>query len=180
MGLTLLAPAANLADMAAELASIKALAETGIAKGDNARQMVLNRDATLTQASTDAALAKADYTTLSALAATVETRTNASETDRAALHAQLDTLAARRSADNLAIGARAITALVLNGNTTLTIPLSRVMPNTSYDVAFAHSAVAALANVSYSNVVKTPTTVTVKVNSVGLAIVAGTLICVAW
>lgn len=180
MGLTLLAPATNLADMTAELAAIKALAETGIAKGDNARQMVLNRDATLTQASSDAATAKADYTSLSALAATVETRTQASETDRASLHTQLDALAARRSADNLAIGARPITALVLNGNTTITIPLSRTMPNDQYQVAFAHSAVAALSSVTFTNVVKTTTSVTVKVNSVGLAIVAGTLICVAW
>lgn len=166
MGLQLIPAVTSVTDMLTEIAAVKQLAETGIAKGDNARQMVLNRDPRLT--------------TLESLADTVETRTTASEQDRAALHVQVDTLLARRSADNLAIGARAITALVLNGNVTLSIPLSRVMPNTSYDVAFAHSAVAALANVSYTNVVKTTTSVTVKVNSVGLAIVAGTLICVAW
>jgi hypothetical protein len=180
MGLTLLAPLANLTDMAADLAHIKTLAEAADAKAVNARTMVLNRDSKLDQASTDAATAKADYTTLSALAATVETRTKTSEDDRAALHAQLNELAARRSADNLAIGARPVTALVLNGNTTITIPLSRTMPNDQYQVAFAHSAVAALSSVTFTNVVKTTTTVTVKINSVGLAIVAGTLICVAW
>lgn len=80
---------------------------------------------------------------------------------------------------NLAVGLRPIGALALGGSTTVTFALSRTMPTTDYRVEFAHSAVIALANVTFTNVVKTTTTVSVRVTSVGLALVAGTLLVVA-
>lgn len=81
---------------------------------------------------------------------------------------------------NLALGAVPIGLLALGGNTTVTIPLSRTMPNTTYTVQFAHSAVVSLSNVTFTNVTKTTTAVTVKVTSVGIALAAGTLIVAAF
>lgn len=81
---------------------------------------------------------------------------------------------------NLAIGARPVGLLALGGSTTVTLQLRRTMPNTGYEVDFAHSAVVALSDVTYSNVVKTTTSVTVKVTATGLALAAGTLIVLAW
>jgi hypothetical protein len=80
---------------------------------------------------------------------------------------------------NLTIGAAPVGLLALGGSTTVTVPLSRTMPSATYDVDFAHSAVVSLSNVTFTNVVKTTTSVTVRVTATGLALAAGTLIVVA-
>lgn len=177
-GLNLLGAAA--ADMSAILARVDAAQATA----DNARQMVTNRDAKLNQASTDATTAVAQYTTLDALSQSYVNALSVSQADRAALHAQLDALAAQlalvQSATNLAVTARPVGALLLGATTTLAMPLSHPMPDTNYQTQFTHSAVVDLANVAITVTAKTKTTVTITVKSVGLALVAGTVIGVCW
>lgn len=80
---------------------------------------------------------------------------------------------------NLALGAAPVGLVGLGGSTTVTVSLSHAMPDTTYRVEIAHSAVVSLANVTLAVTAKTTTNVTVKVTSVGLAVAAGTLLVVA-
>lgn len=195
--------ATELEDIKADVAAAKAAAEAADAKAANARQMVLNRDGTLASLSQTAAqfgsvtaAADATHQTLqNEITALQQALANVQLTpgpkgDKGDAGTAGSNGAAGLKGDqgvqgiagtaNLAVGLGPVGALLLNGNTTVTIPLSRTMPNNTYTVAFAHSAVVNLATVSFTNVVKTTTAVTVRVNSVGLALVAGTLLVVAW
>lgn len=80
---------------------------------------------------------------------------------------------------NLAIGMRPIGLLALGGNTTIAVPLTRTMPNSTYQYAVAHSAVVDLSKVTLE-VTRTTTTATIKVTATGLALAAGTLLVLAW
>lgn len=77
---------------------------------------------------------------------------------------------------NLAVGARPVGALALGGQTSITVVWSHAMPNTTYRIEWAHSAVVALSNVTITETARTTTSVTVTVKATGLALVAGTLI----
>lgn len=174
----------NIFGVAADMSAILAKVDAASAAAANARQMVLNRDAKLDQASSDATTAVSQYTTLGQLAASYEAALATSQGDRAALHAQIDALTSQlalvQSATNLAVTARPVGALLLGASTTLVLPLSKPMPDTNYRVQLTHSAVVDAANVAITVTSKTTTTVTATVKSVGLALVAGTVIGVAW
>lgn len=177
---------------AARLEAVKAEAT-----GQNARQMVLNDRPKLTEAQTaaDAAAAKAAevdsrYDTLQELAASYAQALPASVEDRAALHRAVDALTLRMDnlpapkdgkpgTANLTIGMRPVGALLLGASTTITVPLSRPMPDLTYRVEMAHSAVVTLAAGMLEVTAKTTTSVTVKVTAVGIALAAGTLLVVA-
>lgn len=192
----------QVADAKAAAVAAHDLAVTADAKAANARQMVLNRDPRLgsledvaarfateiartdqihaeLQAGVDAANARAMVAGPAGVAGPQgpagSNGTNGSKGDAGATGATGPSGTA-----TLALASRPIGALALGGNTTLVLPLSRTMTNTNYEVQFAHSAVVALANVTYSNIVKTTTQVSVKVTSVGLALLAGTVVCVAY
>lgn len=81
---------------------------------------------------------------------------------------------------NLVVGMVPIGLLALGSSATLTIPWARTLTTAPSNVMFAHSAVVSLANVGYSNIVVTTSGVTVKVQSVGLALAAGTLFAMGW
>lgn len=79
---------------------------------------------------------------------------------------------------NLAVGARPVTALVLGATATVTVPLSRALPDTTYRVEMAHSAIVTLAAGMLTEVSRTTSSVTVRVTAVGVAIAGGTLVVV--
>lgn len=81
---------------------------------------------------------------------------------------------------NLVIGAAPVSAVVLNGNTTVVVPLAKTLTAAPTNVQVAHSAVLNLAGVTLAVTAKTASTVTVKVTSVGVAVAAGTLIVVGY
>ncbi len=81
---------------------------------------------------------------------------------------------------NLALAAGPVGVLALGGSVNVTLTWSRPMPNTTYTVQCAHSAVVSLANVTFTVSNKTTTGCTVNVKSVGLALAAGTLIAAAF
>lgn len=80
---------------------------------------------------------------------------------------------------NLAIGSRPVSLLALNGSTNVVVPLSHTMPDTTYRVEMAHSAVVSLASGMLTETARTTTSVTIKVTAVGIALAAGTLVVVA-
>lgn len=79
---------------------------------------------------------------------------------------------------NLAVGARPVTALVLGATATVTVPLSRTLPDTTYRVEMAHSAIVSLAAGMLTEVSRTTSSVTVRVTAVGVAIAGGTVVVV--
>jgi uncharacterized membrane protein YgdD (TMEM256/DUF423 family) len=80
---------------------------------------------------------------------------------------------------NLTIGVAPIGLLALGASQTVTVRLSRAMPDTTYRVEMAHTAVLNLAVGMLTETARTTTTVTVKVTGVGVALAAGTLLVVA-
>lgn len=81
---------------------------------------------------------------------------------------------------NLAVAARPVASLANNATAVVVCPLSRTMPNNTYEVQFAHTiATTGSPKALYSNIQKTTTSVTVTVTASG-ALAAGTLIAVAW
>lgn len=80
---------------------------------------------------------------------------------------------------NLAIGSRPVSLLALGGNTTVVVPLSHTMPDLTYRVEMAHSAVVSLASGMLTETARTTSNVTIKVTAVGVALAAGTLVVVA-
>ncbi|GAA1909293.1 hypothetical protein GCM10009737_08160 [Nocardioides lentus] len=159
-------------------------------RAGNAQQMVRNRDGKLDQASSDAANALLDVESLTELAEQVLAAKTASEEDRAALHRTsdqhtedlaglhraLDAITGR--VNRTAIGLRGSVALAVNTPVPITVSLSRPMPTTDYEVTFAHS-VATAGQLTYTDIVRTKTTVTVKVTASAL-ITAGTFSVLAW
>lgn len=79
---------------------------------------------------------------------------------------------------NLAVGARPVTALVLGATATVTVPLSRTLPDTTYRAEMTHSAIVTLAAGMLTEVSRTASSVTVRVTAVGVAIAGGTLVVV--
>lgn len=165
------------ADGRAEVARVEAVKAE--ATGQNARQMVLNRDVKIAEAQTVAVTAAAKADAVDVKRGEYEAALTASITDRAAIHGALDRLTARIGKPD-AIGSRGIAALLLGAQTApLTIQLSRTMPDLNYRVEMTHSAVVTLATGMLVETGRTTTTVTVRVTAVGLALAAGTLIVAA-
>lgn len=198
MALTLYAAPVDTTALAAEVAATKALAEAADAKAVNARGMVLARDPRLAAVETAAAslpqtLAQADeqHAALRAEFAQALAAVSLTPGPRG-----VDGLPGAKGADgakgdkgatgdpgpagttNLAIAARPVPLLALGGNTTIVLPWSKTMPAT-YDVQFAHTSVATLGQVAYTNIVKTPTQVSVRVTAT-VAIVAGSIVAIGW
>lgn len=168
---------------AARLEAVKAEAT-----GQNARQMVLTRDVKIAEAETVAANAAAKVDAIDVKRSEYEAAVAASLADRADIRARLESTAADVAANKAAIerltaalgkpdalGSRGIAALLLNGQSTVTVQLSRPMPNLNYRIEMTHSAVVTLAAGMLVETGRTTSTVTVRVTAVGVALAAGTL-----
>lgn len=196
MGLTFLAPIAGapidlgpitkaIADAKTTADQAAAAAAEAAAKGDNARQMVLNRDAAAAQTATTAANAAATatdlagkVTTLQQVADSVTALNGASVADRQALHTQLDALVARVNALPAGIKVTAGTAttatlLAVGASADLSVTLRTPMPSNAYDVAILPtSSGVLLGNATAVVKAQTRTTVTITVKAV-VAVAAG-------
>lgn len=173
--------------------AVQQAAADALAAAQNARQMVLNRDPTI--ASLQQALANVQTTPgpqgpagltgakgatgNAGPAGSVGATGTAGATGATGATGSTGATGPAGTA-NLVVGMGPIGLLALGGSTTLTIPWARTLTTAPANVMFAHSAVVSLANVGYSNIVVTTTGVTVKVQSIGLALAAGTLFAMGW
>ena len=157
------------------------LAQSGVAKADNARQMVLNRDPRLSAVETEA-------NTLAQVAATVQQTAAAAEATHAELARRIDQIALTpgpagpagpAGTANIAVAAAPVGLLALGGNVDVTLTWNRTLGTSTYAVHLAHSAVVNLATVTLTVKTKTTTAAVVNVKSNGVAIAAGTLLAVA-
>lgn len=141
-------------------------AQTAATTAQQAAQLALTNTATL--ADTVAALNKlsTDYATAVA----------ASRDDRAALHAAIDALTARKT--TIALGRAATPALILGAAQDVVVPLTRTMPNTTYQVDVLPVA-ALLGKPTITVKAQTITTVTLTVKAT-LALAAGSVDLIAW
>lgn len=150
MGLRMLGVVPGVATTALDelRAEIKATADAAAkaeATGQNARQMVINRDATLQAAASNSTSALSQITSLSELAANVQGLSEASTADRkqlndrtaaneqaiAALQAALDALAKADVPVSYGI-ANLSGSLAGNGSRSVTITLAKPMPSDQY------------------------------------------------
>ncbi len=124
MSLQLMPAAVDTTALEQQIADAKAAAKAADDKAANARQMVLNRDPTLTSLT-------GDVTSLQQVADTVTALNQASVSDRAAIHAQLDALNARALTGQ--VKRYTTTALLaLNANTNVTVTWDTPFPDSNY------------------------------------------------
>lgn len=175
MALRILSPIATV-DLAPVMDAIKAADD----KAANARQMVLNRDAKLEQASADAIAAKAETVTLAEIANTLGAAIPASEAVHADLASRIATLEAATTAlqalkVTVGYGTAAMSGSLLAGGTTnLVVTLSRDMGSATYSVGTALvGGTGLIGSIVISGVLsQTRTTVTVQVKNSGLVTLA--------
>lgn len=172
---------AELQALAAQLMAVDAKAQGADDRAANAQQMVRNRDPKLEAAQATADQARAEATTLAALAATVDQRVIESQADRLALHAQLDALTAAIAgkASDASLGTLGVAAILLGGKATLTVPLATPMATSNYRVRISHSAAVDLTKISITNVQRATTAVTFTLTATGVALAAGTVVVLA-
>jgi hypothetical protein len=124
-----------------------------------------------------AASAVGAVTTLQLTAEDYTKRVTESAKDRADLHTQLDQVAARKVTQ--AVGRVATPVLLLGATQDLVVPLSRPMPNTTYEVDLL-PALALLGKATFTVKAKTTTNVTVTLKAAVALTTTGSADLFAW
>lgn len=167
--------------LAAQVLAARTAAAAADDRAANAQQMVRNDRPAIEQAQTTAAAAQAKADAVDVKRSEYEQALASSIADRASIHAQLDALTAGMAGkvNDVSIGSRSITAIVLAGTATITVPLVSPMPTATYRTRISHSAAVDLTKITISNVQRTTTAVTFTLTASGLALAAGTVVVLA-